>query len=77
MFQCAEREIPPGPINTFPGWKALGRYVRRGETAITLCQPVSAKRRGTKTIDTDHGPEEVDDEHTFTPLHLSPESGSC
>ena len=66
MFQCAERNIAPGPINTFPGWKALGRYVRRGETAITLCQPVSAKRRGTKTIDTDHGPEAVDDEHTFT-----------
>ena len=21
MFQCAERGIAPGPINTFPGWK--------------------------------------------------------
>ena len=66
IFQCHERGLKPGPINTFPGWKALGRHVRRGERALTLCQPVSAKRRGTKTIDTDHGPEEVDDEHTFT-----------
>ena len=23
--QCAERGIAPGPINTFPGWKALSR----------------------------------------------------
>ena len=21
MFQCHERNITPGPINTFPGWK--------------------------------------------------------
>ncbi len=28
MFQCHERGIAPGPINSVPGWKALGRYVR-------------------------------------------------
>ncbi len=45
MFQCHEREIPPGPINTFPGWKALGRHVRKGQKAITLCMPLTLKRR--------------------------------
>ena len=43
--QCAERGITPGPINTFPGWKALGRWVRKGEKAITLCMPITVKRR--------------------------------
>ena len=46
MAQCAEREIQPGPINTFPGWKARGRCVRRGEKAITLCMPITIKRKG-------------------------------
>jgi hypothetical protein len=36
LVQCAERGITPGPIATFPGWKAKGRYVRRGEKAIVL-----------------------------------------
>ena len=66
MSQCAEREIPPGPMATYPRWRELGRHVRKGEKALTLCMPISAKRRGTKTIDTEHGPEEVDDDHTFT-----------
>ena len=44
--QCAQRGIQPGPLATFPRWKALGRYVRKGEKAITLCQPVTVKRRG-------------------------------
>jgi hypothetical protein len=43
--QCLERGIPPGPMATFPRWKELGRYVRKGEKAITLCQPVTVKRR--------------------------------
>jgi antirestriction protein ArdC len=29
---------------TFPRWKELGRYVRKGEKAITLCQPVTVRR---------------------------------
>ena len=66
MCQCAERGITPGPINTFPGWRALGRYVRRGEKALTLCMPITAKRRGTDTVDSDHAPEADDDEHLFT-----------
>src|SRR6478735_7005097 len=43
--QCLERGIRPGPLATFPRWKALGRYVRRGEKALTLCMPVAITRR--------------------------------
>src|SRR5262245_43103289 len=42
--QCLARDIQPGPMATFPRWKELGRYVRKGEKAITLCQPVTVKR---------------------------------
>jgi antirestriction protein ArdC len=44
LFQCMRRGITPGPIATFQGWKEKGRYVRRGEKAITLCRPVTVKR---------------------------------
>lgn len=47
FVQCAERGIPPGPLSTFPGWREKGRYVRKGEKAITLCQPVTVKRKPT------------------------------
>jgi hypothetical protein len=30
---------------TYPRWKELGRYVRRAEKAITLCMPVTVKRK--------------------------------
>jgi hypothetical protein len=38
------RGIVPGPISTFQGWKEKGRWVRKGEKAITLCRPVTVKR---------------------------------
>jgi hypothetical protein len=43
MVQCQMRGIEPGPINTYPGWQALGRQVKRGEKAITLCMPLAKK----------------------------------
>jgi antirestriction protein ArdC len=42
--QCLAREIPPGPLATYPRWKELGRHVRKGEKALTLCMPVTVKR---------------------------------
>ena len=42
--QCAQRDIQPSPLATFPKRKALGRYVRKGEKALVLCQPVTIKR---------------------------------
>jgi hypothetical protein len=63
FVQCAERGIPPGPIATFMGWKDKGRYVRKGEKAITLCQPVTVKRKpaGDQPLPAD-GPEPAADQ---------------
>lgn len=43
--QCEQRGIPLGPMATFIRWKELGRHVKRGEKALTLCQPVTIKRQ--------------------------------
>ena len=45
MFQCHERGLKPGPMATFPRWKELGRHVQRGQKALTLCMPITLKRR--------------------------------
>jgi hypothetical protein len=45
LIQCQLRGIEPGPINTFPKWQTLGRVVKRGEKALTLCMPITRKRR--------------------------------
>jgi len=54
-MQCAQRGIEPGPIHTFVGWKELGRSVRKGEKAITLCMPVTVKRRCDDSNGTSNG----------------------
>lgn len=45
LFECHARKLQPGPIHTFRGWQKLGRFVRRGEKAITLCVPRLVKRK--------------------------------
>ena len=45
LVQCQLRGLEPGPINTFPGWQALGRTVKRGERALILCMPISRRVR--------------------------------
>ena len=45
VVQCHEREVEPGPMATYPRWQELGRHVKRGEKALTLCMPVTIKRR--------------------------------
>ena len=44
LIQANERGIPLGSIASFNRWKELGRHVKRGEKAITLCMPVICKR---------------------------------
>ena len=44
LAQCIVRGTEPGTIATYQRWRELGRHVRRGETAITLCMPVTVKR---------------------------------
>jgi len=45
IVQCQLRGLEPGPINTFPGWQTLGRTVKRGERALSLCMPITRKCR--------------------------------
>ena len=50
-MQCGARGIPLGPIGTFMHWKDAGRFVRKGEKAITLCMPITGKRTAEKHND--------------------------
>ena len=63
LFQCLERGIQPGPLATFAKWKELGRHVKKGERAQTLCMPLTCKR--TKAVTKDDGSEQ-EEEFTFT-----------
>jgi hypothetical protein len=45
LVLCQFRGLEPGPINTFPGWQALGRIVKCGERALILCMPITRKVR--------------------------------
>lgn len=60
LVQCQMRGLQPGPINSFPKWRELGRHVKRGERALMLCMPLTCKRRN-ETTD-----EEANGEGTFT-----------
>jgi hypothetical protein len=62
LFQCQLRGLQAGPINTFPGWKNLGRVVRKGEKALMLCMPITVKRRDSPN--TDGG--EIESDECFT-----------
>ena len=61
LVQCQMRGLEPGPINTFPGWQALGRNVKRGERALVLCMPITFRRRDKEAND-----EEANEGHTYT-----------
>jgi hypothetical protein len=62
LVQCHMRGLQPGPINTFPKWKELGRTVKRGERALILCMPITCKHRDEESDNND----EASGEHTFT-----------
>lgn len=66
LWQCMVRGIEPGPINTFVGWKDLGRHVRKGQKAISLWMPVTCKA---KVRDSENGEEQT---RTFTRFIYKP-----
>ena len=68
IVQCQLRGLEPGPINTFPGWQALGRNVKRGERALTLCMPITRKVRNDETSES----EGDNQEHIFTSFVYKP-----
>ena len=51
LFQCQLRGIQPGPLASFTKWKQLGRHVKQGEKALTLCMPVTCTRRERTTAE--------------------------
>jgi len=63
LYQCVERALPLGPLASFIKWKELGRHVKKGEKAPTLCMPVTCKR--TSTVKKDDGIEK-NEQTTFT-----------
>ncbi len=63
LVQCQMRGLEPGPINTFPGWQALGRSVKRGERALILCMPITRKARDEEA---ENNGDDANGERTFT-----------
>lgn len=53
LIQCLSRGITPGPLATFNRWKDLGRTVQKGQKAISLCKPVTCKRKHTDEAGTE------------------------
>jgi len=62
LSQCYGRNLKPGPLNTYNGWQELGRQVRRGERALTLCMPLTGKKR----VRVEDSEEEKYEEQLFT-----------
>jgi len=63
LFQCEQFGLQPGPIATYPKWKELGRYVKKGSKALTLCMPITCRRA--KTVKREDGTEQ-EEEFAFT-----------
>lgn len=61
LVQCKIRGIQPGPIATYPAWQERGRQVRKGEKALTLCMPITRKRK-----------DSADDDQTLTTFMYKP-----
>jgi hypothetical protein len=61
LLQCHLRQIEPGPIHTYLGWRDLGRQVKKGEKALVLCMPVTVKRRKPEAPDDVSSPTEGSD----------------
>jgi antirestriction protein ArdC len=68
LVQCVERGISPGPMATFVGWKQKGRHVKKGERAIVLCMPITAKRNS----DAEAGGHDSGKAPTFTRFVVRP-----
>jgi antirestriction protein ArdC len=69
LYQCIERGLQPGPVATFPKWKELGRHVKKGEKALTLCMPLACKRA--KKVKQEDGTEQKE-QFAFTHFSMRP-----
>jgi hypothetical protein len=53
-------------MNTFPGWQALSRNVKRGERAILLCMPITRSTRKLQDMNDMNETNGENDDHTYT-----------
>lgn len=51
LSQILGRGLEPGPIAPYKKWQELGRQVRRGEKALTLCMPITVKNKNAEGDD--------------------------
>lgn len=63
LYQCVERGLQPTPLASYRKWQELGRHVKKGEKALTLCMPITCTR--TKSVTAADGTEK-DEEFAFT-----------
>lgn len=67
--QCLARGLQPGPLASFKRWQGLGRHVRKGEKALTLCMPITRMR--VETVPDTDGVDRVE-EHVWTQFVYRP-----
>ena len=51
--QLLDKGLPLAPIASFNAWREKGRFVKKGEKAISLFMPISVKRRADKDAPAD------------------------
>ena len=52
-LQLFGKGLPLAPIASFNAWREKGRFVKKGEKAISLFMPISVKRRADKDAPAD------------------------
>jgi len=52
-LQLLDKGLPLAPIASFNAWREKGRFVKKGEKAISLFMPISVKRRADKDAPAD------------------------
>ena len=65
--QLHAKGLPLAPIASFNAWRQQGRFVKKGEKAISLFMPVNVKRRADKGAEAEEG-----DAATFSVFMLRP-----
>ena len=62
LEQCISRKIEPGPLNSYKGWLAFKRQVRKGQKGLSLCMPVTYRKRVTSNAPAE-SPEAIEESH--------------
>ena len=69
-LQLFDKGLPLAPIASFNAWREKGRFVKKGEKAISLFMPISVKRRADKDAPADSA--EAGEGGTFSMFMLRP-----